>query len=175
MIVEGFFWNSTARIEKNQDEKTRDKEPFVLEGNVTEQGIIKFLMDVMDGQECLDQRNRLTEENTLAVIAFSSSRKRASIVVRDSSKAGQEGEVRIYTKGAPDMLFDFTNTVRCADQSVANFDDACEIPENLLNDGETSATGTYRELYERTVKKFALQAYRTILMCYKDMTMADFE
>lgn len=49
MLVEGFFWNSTARIEVNQDAKTRGAEPFVLEGNVTEQGIIKFFMNVMDG------------------------------------------------------------------------------------------------------------------------------
>lgn len=77
----------------------------------------------MDGQECLDQRNRLTEDNTLSVIAFSSSRKRASIVIRDPSKAGQADEVRIYTKGAPDMLFDMTTNVRLVDGSIASFDD----------------------------------------------------
>jgi magnesium-transporting ATPase (P-type) len=88
MLVEGFFWNSTARVEVNQDEATRSKTPFILEGNVTEQGIIKFFMHIMGGQDCLDQRNKLTEENTMALISFSSSRKRASIVIRDSSKAG---------------------------------------------------------------------------------------
>jgi hypothetical protein len=36
MLVEGFFWNSSARIEQNQDAKTRQDTPFVLEGNVTE-------------------------------------------------------------------------------------------------------------------------------------------
>jgi magnesium-transporting ATPase (P-type) len=44
-----------------------------------------------------------------------------------------------------------------------------------LNADESSATGTFRDLYERTVKKFANQAYRTILMTYKDMSMAEFE
>jgi hypothetical protein len=39
---------------------------------------------------------------------------------------------------------------------------------------ETTATGSHRELYERTVKKFAQQAYRTILMCYRDMSMEEF-
>jgi len=123
MLVEGFFWNSTARVEVNQDPDTRNQQPFTLEGNVTEQGIIKFFMHVMGGQECLDQRNKLTEENTLALISFSSSRKRASIVIRDASKAGQADEVRIYTKGAPDMLFELTSSVRLADGSVANFED----------------------------------------------------
>lgn len=42
-------------------------------------------------------------------------------------------------------------------------------------DGETSATGTFRELYDRTVTKFARQAFRTILMTYKDMSLAEFE
>jgi len=44
-----------------------------------------------------------------------------------------------------------------------------------LNQGESKAVGTFQEIYERTVKKFATQAYRTILMCYKDMSMAEFE
>lgn len=48
-----------------------------------------------------------------------------------------------------------TTNVRLADGSVASFDDTTEIPESLLNKDETSATGTYRDLYERTVKKFA--------------------
>jgi len=174
MLVEGFFWNSTARIEVNQDAKTRAAEPFVLEGNVTEQGIIKFFMNVMDGQACIDNRNRLTEDNTCALISFSSSRKRASIVVRYPAKAGQPDEVRIYTKGAPDMLFDFTTNVFNADGSISSFDDTTEIPEALLAKGETSATGTYRELYERTVNRFARQAYRTILMTYRDMSMDEF-
>lgn len=130
-------------------------EEFILEGNVTEQGIIKFFLKVMTGQECLDQRNRLTEENTCALISFSSSRKRASIVVKYPSKAGQEDEVRIYTKGAPDMVFDSTTNVMKADGTVVSFDDTTEIPAELLNENETSATGTYRELYERTVLKFA--------------------
>lgn len=107
----------------------------------------------MGGQECLDQRNRLTEENTLALISFSSSRKRASIVVRNPDNAGQDNEVRIYCKGAPDMLFERTNNVMCSDGSVANFDDTTEIPAEL-NKGN-STTGTYRELYQHAVKTFA--------------------
>ena len=90
------------------------------------------------------------------MIAFSSSRKRSSIVVRDPSKAGADDEVRIYTKGAPDMLFDFVTSVRCADGNIAGFDDTTEMPKEVLRDDETSASGTYKELYERTVKTFAL-------------------
>ena len=81
---------------------------------------------------------------------------------------------RVYTKGAPDMLFDFTTNVFNSDGSISSFDDTTEIPEALLAKGETSATGTYRELYERTVNRFARQAYRTILMTYRDMSMDEF-
>ena len=49
------------------------------------------------------------------------------------------------------------------------------MPKELLNEGEGSASGTHKELYERTVKKFANQAYRTILMAYRDISMAEFE
>jgi len=174
MLKEGLFWNSSARIETNKDPKTSASEPFVLEGNVTEQGIIKFFMKVMGGQECIELRNSLTEDRQLALISFSSSRKRASIVVKQVGKEGAADEVRIYTKGAPDMLFEYTSNVRLADGSTAPFDDTTEIPEALLKDGESSATGTYRELYERTVHTFATQAYRTILMSYRDMSMDEF-
>ena len=135
MLVEGLFWNSSARIEKNIDDKTKvqdSKEPFKLEGNVTEQGIIKFFLKVMSHQECLDERNKLTEANTLELISFSSKRKRASIVVKYPSKAGEPDEVRIYTKGAPDMLFDFTSNVMLENGTVASFDDTTKFPAELL-------------------------------------------
>ena len=113
MLIEGLFWNSSARIEKKTDadikeeKETKDKlkagdanadkkdakadapfDPYKLVGNVTEQGIFKFFLKVMKHEECLTERNKLTEENTCALISFSSKRKRASIVVRYPSKAG---------------------------------------------------------------------------------------
>jgi len=50
------------------------------------------------------------------------------------------------------------------------------VPSELLNQGEDdSTTDTYRGLYERTVKKFADQAYRTLLITYKEMSMSEYE
>jgi magnesium-transporting ATPase (P-type) len=72
------------------------------------------------------------------------------------------------------MLFDYTTNVFCADGSIQSFTDTTTIPDNLLWDGETTATGTYEDLYNRTVKKFAKQAYRTILLAYRDMSMDEF-
>jgi len=39
---------------------------------------------------------------------------------------------------------------------------------------EQSGSCTHREVYERTIKKFADQAYRTLLITYKDMSLAEF-
>lgn len=113
MLIEGLFWNSSARIEKKTDADIKDEkeakeklkagdanakaedkkdeqpfDPYKLVGNVTEQGIFKFFLKVMKHEECLAERNKLTEENTCALISFSSKRKRASIVVRNPSKQG---------------------------------------------------------------------------------------
>jgi magnesium-transporting ATPase (P-type) len=74
------FYNSSARVEKNNDKEI--KEDFITQGNVTEQGILKFFMYDLGGQGCIDMKNTLTEQNTLSVIQFTSKRKRASIVVR---------------------------------------------------------------------------------------------
>jgi magnesium-transporting ATPase (P-type) len=52
-LLEGIMWNSSARIEFNKEKETMDTKKFNLEGNVTEQGIIKFFMDVHDGSELI--------------------------------------------------------------------------------------------------------------------------
>jgi magnesium-transporting ATPase (P-type) len=118
----------------------------------------------------------LTTENTLSVIQFTSSRKRASIVVRNPELEGTENEVRVYCKGAPDMLFEYTSNVLCADGSIQSLDDETSVPFELLNSGEgDSTTDTHKGLFERSVKKFAKKAYRTLLITYRDMSMSEYE
>ena len=51
------------------------------------------------------------EEILLQTIQFTSGRQRASVVVRDPSKAGTDREVRVYCKGGPEFLFPFTTRV----------------------------------------------------------------
>lgn len=112
----------------------------------------------------------------MLVISFTSSRKRASIVVRDPSKEGTEQEVRVYCKGAPDILFDKTSKMIAKDGSLQDIEEEITVDEALLNkDEEAGVTDTNRGIMERTVKKFAKQAYRTLLITYKDMSMADYE
>lgn len=56
-------------------------------------------MHDMGGEGVQSQKNALTDDILLSVIQFTSSRKKASVVVKTNSG------VRVYTKGAPDMLF----------------------------------------------------------------------
>jgi len=143
------MWNSSARIEKNDGKNPEEKGEFVLEGNVTEQGIIKFFMYDMAGQALIDERNKLTEDNTLDLISFSSSRKRASIVVKHN------GGVRVYCKGAPDMLFELTTKAVDGDGSVVDFDGTVSDSDARRFNEEAVTGASNRALYEFTVKSFA--------------------
>ena len=88
---------------------------------------------------------------------------------------GTEQEIRVYTKGAPDMLLEKCKYVISADGTVKQIDQETTVPNYLLNSGETeSQKDTYRGLIERTIKKFANQAYRTILVAYNDMSKNEF-
>jgi magnesium-transporting ATPase (P-type) len=123
----------------------------------------------------LDIKSSLTDENILSTIQFTSSRKRASIIVRNPEFEGTDQEVRLYCKGAPDMLFDSTTGIVNKDGNVVSLNEEVEVCSDLLMKGESSATDSHRGILERTVKKFADQAYRTILITYRDMSMAQFE
>ncbi len=71
------------------------------------------------------------------------------------------------------MVFDDTTHVLCADGSVQAIGDKGPIPPALVTDSAT--TCSYREQFNRTIVRFAEQAYRTLLITYKDMSMAEFE
>jgi len=79
----------------------------------------------------------LTEENILTLISFTSSRKRATIVVRRPEAEGTNNEVRVYCKGAPDMVFDDTYRVLDKSGKIISITDDAECPEQLLQDGES--------------------------------------
>ena len=92
----------------------------------------------------------------MAVVEFTSKRKRASIVIRYPENAGTDKEVRVFCKGAPDMLFDLTETILCPGGKTQTLSDSAPAPQELLNPGEAPGTSiTNKELLERTVKTFA--------------------
>ena len=175
MLVEGVLWNSSARIEKNDGQDKNITDEWVTKGNVTEQGLIKFFMGVMGAEGCVGKKHELADENILTVIAFTSSRKRGSIVVRNPAKAGTDQEVRVYCKGAPDMVLDTTSYVLDPNGNVVGIHENVEIPNELLSAGtEHAGSCSHREVFERTIKNFADQAYRTLLITYKDMSLDRF-
>lgn len=94
-----------------------------------------------------------------AEIEFTSNRKLASMVVKHGDG------VRIYTKGAPEMLFEKLAGVLDADGKVLGLKDYASVP-TLVGKGED----TNLNILDRVVKYFADQAYRTILVAKKDMT-----
>jgi Ca2+ transporting ATPase len=174
-LVEGVLWNSSARLEQNDGSDPLVTDQYLTRGNVTEQGLIKFFMGVLTGEGCVSERARLTEETTLCVVSFSSSRKRGSIAVRNPAATGTDREVRVYTKGAPDMVLESTTQVLAADGSIASLEDTVAVPAELLSGSEQEGlTDTHRGLFNRTVKKFAAQAYRTLLITYRDMSMDEY-
>jgi len=176
VLVESVLWNSSAWIEKNDGSDKKVKEDYLLKGNVTEQGIIKMFMEQLGAEGCINKKNSLKEENILCVVPFTSSRKRASIVVRRPGFEGTNNEVRVYTKGAPDVLFDKVNYVLNDEGRIKYFSDETNVPMKLIKEGEPVGTNdSFRGIFERTVKLFANQAYRTILTCYRDMSISEFE
>lgn len=78
--------------------------------------------------------------------------------------------VRVYSKGAPDMLLLTTDNIITHDGSVASLDNDNVIAPQNLGGGEI----TNRELLEKTIKYFADKALRTILVAYRDMSHDEF-
>ena len=175
-LTEGVLWNSSARLEKNDGTDDSETGEFVTKGNVTEQGLIKFFMWALGAQGTIDEKKRLLEENTLCTVSFTSARKRASIVVRRPEFEGTNKEVRVYCKGAPDMVFEDTTHVVCADGSVQGINEEGTCPMELIQQGEHKDTDlvSYQAQFDRTIKKFAAEAYRTLLITYKDMSMDEY-
>ena len=89
---------------------------------MTEQGILRFFMNLpkwkdenAEGGDAVYQAKSNFETNgsCLAVVEFSSSRKRASVAVKRS-----DGSVRVFTKGAPDRLFPMLTGVLDSNMNV---------------------------------------------------------
>lgn len=129
----------------------------------------------MRSQWCVDKKHELRDEMILCNIPFTSKRKMGSIVVKRET-ADKDHEVRVYTKGAPDMLLPKCGFSISKDGKLVPIGSKAPVPTPLLHAGEAAghAEDTYRSFFDRTVKKFADQAFRTILVTYKDMSMEEF-
>ena len=112
------FWNTDVFLEKDP----KSKFGYTPMGNNTEQGIFKFFMEVMPGEEVQAQQTAL-KELELVRIPFTSSRKKASVIVRQPALEGTDREVRVYTKGGPDFIMKHVTKFLAADGSEDEIDD----------------------------------------------------
>ena len=97
LLAEGVLYNCSARIELNAK---NEQQPM---GNVTEQGLLRFLMDVK--VPCFETLLR-KDEYILQLIPFNSTRKRASTCIRHPKDSNL---VRSFCKGAPEIVLKYVN------------------------------------------------------------------
>jgi len=83
----------------------------------------------------------------LCIVPFDSQRKRGSIVVER-----EDGSVRVYCKGAPDVLFPFTTKV-LVDGDGTTEDWKCE--DEVEYQGLDGAHANHEAAFNATVKAFA--------------------
>lgn len=176
MLYEGVLWNSSAWFELQEKKHEDDPNEYETKGNVTEQGILQYLAAATSEDACVDKKSELTEDKIQCIIPFSSKRKMGSVVVRVTDKIGTDKEIRVYTKGAPDMLLERCTQTTTCDGSLQSMESQASVPAELVSipgEDETNKA-TYTSIYNRAIKKFASQAYRTIMVCYRDMSMREF-
>jgi Ca2+ transporting ATPase len=136
-MFSSIMWNSSAFIEVHTDaDKVKEFGKYQTKGNVTEQGIIKFLAQIYDFEACIKRRNELDDGDIAALIPFSSKRKRASIAVYQRNS----NTVRVYSKGAPDMLLQNVTHYVTSSGFISNIDYSTTVPKELLVGDEGEAT-----------------------------------
>ena len=135
-------------------------------------------MKLTGGEEIIDFGNQLKAEGKVLLrIPFNSARKKASIVVHQPEHEGTDKEVRVYTKGGPDFLMrdGLVKRMLNADGTVEELDARCDYPDEVEDFDIDDDNGDHRSMIEKTVKFFASNAFRTILVCYRDMSMDEFK
>lgn len=153
LLAQGVLFNCSARVELVAGRY----EPM---GNCTEQGLIRFLQKKnIQAHEVLDQKQKETlngGERIVAQIPFNSKRKKATCAL---VLPGDEQTVRIFVKGAPEFMLSL-----CTDYFDVN--------GNVTNLHQGKKDDIMREVIK---EQFARQAFRTLLIAYKDLTMTEFE
>jgi P-type Ca2+ transporter type 2B len=150
-IQECVLYNASAYIQEVEDEETHIFAKKAI-GNVTEVGLITYLMDSgVDCEEMID--NRKVPGFKVFEIPFNSGRKRATCVIRRP-----EGGVRVLVKGAPEIVIEY------CDNMIGEGGE----PTDLDEDKKAQIIG-------ETVKTFASKCYRTLLVAYVDYSDEEWE
>lgn len=152
LLNESICFNSSAYIEVLDDGSRKTK------GNVTEVGIIDYLRrsGFNDEAEQLIKDRVLENVEVIASLPFSSARKRSSVAVKHPKQAGL---VRVYVKGAPDMVMKHCSSIILEDGES----------HELTEDKKDAILGT------EVIKVFADKCRRTILCAYRDFSESEWE
>lgn len=162
-LLEQITWNTDVFVDVNDGKDAKEKDAKKLSGNVTEKGLLTFFKQVIDYEGIESSQTLLKDGRRENEVAFTSSRKRASIIVTQPGKEGTDQEVRVYTKGAPDVLFDYVS--HCLDERGVRVpaDAMCDRADEALWDvagfeqnlKDTNGQTGHLDTYRRTVKLFA--------------------
>jgi len=147
LIQESILYNNDCRIEMNDEAFW---EPI---GNGTEVGLIKFLQDAEVPVHDIMKKSFGRVETEFP---FSTQRKRQVTAVRHPEK---ESIVRVYMKGAPEVVVS-----RC---SRTYYTDGKVIP---MEDDQTNYI-----LNDILIQKFTTAGYRTLALAFKDIPVDEFE
>jgi len=153
LLGSGILYNCSARVEKN------DIGELEAKGNCTEQGLIKYLLkNKYPAVDRLETKNESLPDGTPRIVAqipFNSKRKKATtaVVLPESNNS----IVRVFVKGAPDFVLDLCDTYMDAYGEVVPLEDKKYVMEYVVRDN------------------FAKNAFRTLLIAYKDIPLTQFE
>lgn len=144
LLAESVLYNCSAHVE--QEDPTKVDSPLVAKGNVTECGMINYLMKSnYNVQECLNKRE--SEQLVEFMIPFNSSRKRATSAIRNPRLG--KGQVSVFCKGAPEMVIELCDSV------IGRNGEEDDLDQEKKN-----------EILSTVVKQFAAKSYRTILVAH---------
>jgi len=83
--------------------------------------------------------------------------------------------VRVLSKGAPDMVLEKVTHCLSGDGQKVSINDDGDCPTEYLSKDFSDPSMPYLEIFNRVLKNFAENSWRTILVTYKDMSMEEFE
>ena len=90
------------------------------------------MISEIGAQGIIDLKNSVQPENILCKVPFTSYRKLGSVVIRNPKLQGTNREVRVYCKGAPDMLWELTDKIVNENGEEVDILEETEIPTELL-------------------------------------------
>jgi len=133
-IIESIVWNSSAYIEMSENSF------YIPKGQGTEVSLIKWLQDAEEPVHEMMMK-KFDNDFVLANIPFSSNTKKSIIAVKHPDLVET---VRVYIKGAPEIVIPTCQSHYGADAQLKDFDSSerSYLTDNILNEMTTKSLRT---------------------------------